>query len=291
MKKMQALSLAFERNIDIIHYPILKSHVIDGRPVVPMALMTEWFAHSALHENPDLVLNGLDDIRILKGIRLEHDKQLIRIFASKAIKTGEFYEVQVELRDGKNAGKEVIHSRAKAILSDRLTPAPEFKLTNRIVANAYKREVEEIYDKILFHGLQLRGIRNIVSCSSQGMVAHISPAPSPREWMSAPMRNQWISDPLVLDCAFQMATLWCYEENGVVSLPSYGASYRQYCQQFPSDSIIVVLEVTEVTNRKMQGNFTFLDANQKVVASFEGYEAIMDASLLNAFKPQYKASA
>jgi hypothetical protein len=105
------------------------------------------------------------------------------------------------------------------------------------------------------------------------------------------MRNQWISDPLVLDCAFQMATLWCYEENGVVSLPSYGASYRQYCQQFPSDSIIVVLEVTEVTNRKMQGNFTFLDANQKVVASFEGYEAIMDASLLNAFKPQYKASA
>ena len=256
-----------------------------------MALITEWFAHSALHENPGLVLNGLDDIRILKGIRLDNDKKLIRIFAGKARKNGEFYEVQVELRDGKNSGKEIIHSRAKAILSDRLTPAPAFKIIQRIMSNAYQRTVEEIYDKILFHGLQLRGIRQIVSCSSQGMVAHISSAPPPREWISAPLRNQWISDPLVLDGAFQMATLWCFEENGFVSLPSYSESYRQYCQSFPSDDVTVVLEVTEVTNRKMQGNFTFLSRKQNVVASIKGYEAIMDASLLKAFKPQYKVSA
>jgi NAD(P)-dependent dehydrogenase (short-subunit alcohol dehydrogenase family) len=51
----QQLSLSFEREIGVTHYPILKSHVIDGKPVVPMALMAEWFAHGALHENPGLV--------------------------------------------------------------------------------------------------------------------------------------------------------------------------------------------------------------------------------------------
>jgi hypothetical protein len=41
----------------------------------------------------------------------------------------------------------------------------------------------------------------------------------------------------------------------------------------------------------MRGNFTFLDADDAIVARLSGYEAIMDASLLKAFKPQYRASA
>jgi hypothetical protein len=123
------------------------------------------------------------------------------------------------------------------------------------------------------------------------MVARMSAAPPPREWMSAPLRNQWIADPLILDCAFQMATVWCFEENGVVSLPSYGASYRQYRDRFPSEGVTGVLEIEEATNRRMRGNFTFLDTGDSIVARLAGYEAIMDASLYRAFKPQYRASA
>jgi hypothetical protein len=122
-------------------------------------------------------------------------------------------------------------------------------------------------------------------------VARISPAPAPAEWISTPLRNRWIGDPLVLDSAFQMATVWCFEEKGIVSLPSYGASYRQYCAQFPSEGVTIVLEVKEATSRKMRGDFTFLDSSDEIVARLTGFEAIMDPSLLRAFKPQYKASA
>jgi len=289
--KKQQLSLSFEREVDIAHYPILKSHIIDGKPVVPMALITEWFAHGALHENPGLVLHGLDDIRILKGIRLETGKKRIRMLAGKLKKNGQFYEVAVELRDGLKAGKDIIHSSARAILSDQLPSAPAYQFSKAMVAKAYSRKIEEVYDKILFHGDQLHGIRKIVSCSSRGMVAHISPAPAPGKWISAPLRNQWIGDPLVLDSAFQMATVWCFEEKGIVSLPSYGASYRQYYDQFPTDRVTAVLEVKEATSRKMRGNFTFLDTNDEIVAQLTGFEAIMDPSLRKAFKPQYKASA
>ena len=289
--KKQRLALSFERDIGVSHYPILKSHVIDGKPVVPMALMTEWFAHGALHENPGLVLHGLDDIRVLKGIRLDSEKKHIRLLAGKPKKNGEFYEVAVELRDGQRAGQDIIHSSARAILSDQLPSAPSYQFSKAMVAKAYTKTPEDVYDKILFHGNQLHGIRKIVSCSSRGMVAHLSSAPAPGEWILTPLRNQWIGDPLVIDSAFQMATVWCFEEKGIVSLPSYAASYRQYCSRFPSDGVTAVLDIKEATSRKMRGDFIFLDSNDEIVASLSGFEAIMDPSLLKAFKPQYKASA
>jgi NAD(P)-dependent dehydrogenase (short-subunit alcohol dehydrogenase family)/acyl carrier protein len=289
--KKQQLSLSFEREIDVTNHPILKSHIIDGKPVVPMALMTEWFAHGALHANPGLVLHGLDDIRILKGIRLGAGKKSIRMLAGKLDKNGEFYEVRVELRNGPKVGKDIIHSSAKAILSNQLPPAPAYQFSKAMVAKAYPKKIEDVYENILFHGDQLHGIQKIVSCSSRGMVARISPAPAPAEWISTPLRNRWIGDPLVLDSAFQMATVWCFEEKGIVSLPSYGASYRQYCAQFPSEGVTIVLEVKEATSRKMRGDFTFLDSSDEIVARLTGFEAIMDPSLLRAFKPQYKASA
>jgi acyl transferase domain-containing protein/NAD(P)-dependent dehydrogenase (short-subunit alcohol dehydrogenase family) len=289
--RKRQFALSFEREIDVQQYPVLKSHIIDGKPVVPLALMTEWFAHGALHENPGLVLHGLDEIRVMKGIRMEQDKKLIRLLAGKLKKNGAFYEVEVELRDGKMMGQDILHSKAKAILSDKLTAAPAYQFSKTMVAKAYPKQIKEVYDKILFHGLQLHGIRNIVSCSSRGMVAHISTAPAPGEWMTAPLRNQWIVDPLVLDGAFQMATGWCFEEKGAVSLPSYAESYRQYRDQFPSDTVTVVLEITEATTRKMRGDFTFLDSDDEIVGRLIGYEAIMDASLFKAFKPQYRASA
>jgi NAD(P)-dependent dehydrogenase (short-subunit alcohol dehydrogenase family)/acyl carrier protein len=289
--KKQQLALCFEREIDISQFPVLNSHIIDDKPVVPLALIMEWFAHGALHQNPGLILHGLDDTQVLKGIRLEHEKHHIRLFAGKLKKNGAFYEVAVELRGSEEAGQDVIHSRAKAILSDSQVPAPPYQFSKAMIAGAYTKNIQDIYDEILFHGIQLRGIRKIVSCSSRGMVAKISSAPGPREWISAPLRDRWIADPLVLDCAFQMAILWCFEEKETVSLPSYAASYRQYRHQFPTEGVTAVLEASEVTRHKMRGDFTFSDSNGEIVARLTGYQAILDASLLKSFKPQYRALA
>jgi hypothetical protein len=55
--------------------------------------------------------------------------------------------------------------------------------------------------------------------------------------------------------------------------------------------VTAVLEVEEAAHRRMRGNFTFLDSAETIVARLNGYEAVMDASLFKAFKPQYRASA
>jgi len=46
-----------------------------------------------------------------------------------------------------------------------------------------------------------------------------------------------------------------------------------------------VLEVREVTDHKMKGDFTFLDSENGVVATITGYESVMDKSLIKTFKP------
>jgi len=280
------MSLSFKKEIDTTDYPILQAHVIGGKPVVPFALITEWFGHGALHENPGLMLHGIDDMRILKGVKIEAKKKLIRLFAGKPSRKETHFEVSVELRDGVMEGADVIHSRGKAILTDSIPDAPKIQHPLHDHQENYHRSIQDVYNDILFHGAELHGIREIVACSSKGMTALISTAPEPRSWIKEPLRSGWIADPLALDAAFQMASVWCFEETGNVSLPSYCASYRQYCSVFPVDGITARLDVTDISEHKMTGDFTLVDSDSRVIAEMKGYEAVMDDSLYQSFKPE-----
>ncbi|MFO7708795.1 MAG: SDR family oxidoreductase, partial [Desulfobacterales bacterium] len=279
------LALLFEREIDVASYPVLGSHVIDGKPVMPMALIAELFGQAALHENPGLILHGIEEMRILSGIRLDANAKRIRLLAGKALRKNGLFEVELELRNGLREGREILHSRARAILSEGYAAPPAFQMPAALSCNHYPRSAAEIYEKILFHGRLLQGLRLIRCCTADGMVADASGAPAPAQWMASPLRNSWLADPLVLDAAFQMASLWCYEQHGCVSLPSHAASYRQYRPAFPSEQITVVLEVRAATEKKMRGDFTFLDSKGEVVARMSGCEAVMDPLLNHAFKP------
>ena len=283
----RSFSVAFQREIHVTEYPVLNSHVLDGTPVVPLALMAEWFGHGALHENPGLVLHGFDDMRVLNGIKIQQAGQTIRLLASKVRKNSGHYNVDVEIRSHGNNGHDIIHSKATAVLGDRQVTAPGFVAPPFMGSNGYSRSINTVYDDILFHGPDLRGIKKIHTLSPEGMIAEISPAPSPEKWIKNPLRNKWVGDPLVLDGAFQMASLWCYEEIGNVSLPVYSTAYRQYRKDYPKDQVTAILEITGHSAHKMTGDFTFLDKEQKIISRITGFEAVVDESLSRAFKPQY----
>jgi hypothetical protein len=279
-----SMALLERRELDLHRYPVLESHVIGGRPVVPFALISEWIGHGALKENPGFALHGLDDFRLLSGIRVDQAGKLVRIMAGKARKTGDVWQVDVELRNGVKNGKDVIHSRAKALLVDRFPDAPPYSGNGKNGSRPYPRQVSAIYDDILFHGDHLRAIEAIEEYSDHGMTAQLVAAPKPEVWMQDPIQEQWMADPMVLDGAFQMAIVWCFEQTGKVCLPSYARTYRQYRSAFPSSGAKAVMNVTARTQRKMVADFTFLDRNDQVVATLSGYEAIIDDSLIHAFK-------
>jgi 3-hydroxymyristoyl/3-hydroxydecanoyl-(acyl carrier protein) dehydratase len=257
--------------------------MIKEKPVVPFALMTEWFGHGAMHKSPGFLLHGLDNMRVLKGIKIEGDTKTIRLMSGKPVKKeGGVFEVDLEIRNG-NLDKEVVHSKAHALILERLPDAPTYTIPAEILAGSYSRSIGEAYEQVLFHGPDLHGIKAIRGCSARGMVADVSSAPPPASWIADPLRTNWVTDPLVIDSAYQMAILWCYEQKGVVSLPSYSASYRQYSREYPHDGMTVVMEVKGLTEHKMTSDFTFLDKKNNVVATISGYEAVMDESLLGTF--------
>ncbi len=287
----RGLSTIFISELNLERYPILDHHRLDGKPVVPFALMAEWFGHGALHNNPGLQLTGLDDMRLLKGIVLgDRQRRPIRVLASPARSNGGGVMIDLELRDGLEEGAEVIHSRATALLADHLPSPPDFTIPAALQDDNDQRDVAQVYRDILFHGGALQAIRQVHVCNAHGMRAELLTAPEPAAWIQKPPRNRWIADPLVMDGAFQMASLWCYDQTGRVSLPSYTAAYRQYCRKFPPTAIQVVLVVKDASRYKLVGDFSFLDQEGRVLAELTGYEAVMEDRLMRAFKPQHYAA-
>jgi len=148
----------------------------------------------------------------------------------------------------------------------------------------YQRGMEEAYTTVLFHGRHFRGIESVAGLSDRGMVAQLRAADRPEAWMDDALRSNWLADPLVLDSAFQMAILWCFEELGVVSLPACLGRYRQYRNTFPNEGVTATLEVRDRSQHRMVGDFTFTDRAGQIVARLEGYECTADASLSEAFR-------
>ena len=283
------LQLAFDQEVDLETYPVLADHVLGGRPVVPLALMMEWLGHTALHANPGLSLVAIEELRLLNGIKLDGRPHPVRLMNGPSVPRQGLFEVPVVLFNGNGCnGSGRVHSRARALLADAPAPAPAADAP-LVGLTPFPLSVADAYAEVLFHGKRLHGIRHIDGSSAQGMVARLAPAPAPHCWIRQPLRSRWVTDPLILDAAFQMAILWGYAQHGMVSLPSYAASYRQYCRRFPPDGVTGELRVREVTARKLRADFTFLDDRRQVMATLAGYEATMDPSLSQAFKQRRTA--
>ena len=113
----------------------------------------------------------------------------------------------------------------------------------------------------------------------------VKTAPEPSKWLRQPLRNSWITDPLVIDCAFQLMILWSFERFGSGSLPSFAGRYRQFQESFPAHGAQIAIRVTAEREHGASADMEFLDRNSgKLIARLEGYECVIDPSLQLAFR-------
>ena len=279
-----ALTPAFERTLDIASHPVLKSHVLDGRAVLPMALHMEWLAHAALHGNPGLVFHGFNDLRITHGVMIDGDaRPTLTAMAGRAVKQeNKLFHVPVELRGVRRDGKEAIHSRAEVVLTAALPAAPDPGPVPDV--QPYPHPVDEVYRYFLFHGPDLHGIERVDGLSETAFVATAYPAPPPAEWFERPLRGSWVADPLVIDAAFQMMILWSFAQHGAGSLPCFAGRYRQYVRSFPAGPVRVVIRVTRDNGSFARADIDFVTADGQVVAQMQDYECVIDRQLDQAFR-------
>ena len=278
------LSAVFERAIDLATHPVLRSHIIDGRAVLPMALHMEWLAHAALNGNPGLVFHGFNEMRVTNGIMVEENlPATVRAFAGRGIKSDKNFHVTVELRGRRRDGREVVHSRAEVVLTAALPKAPT---TIRVPdVQPYPHPLDEIYRHFLFHGPDLHGIDRIDGVTEGAFVGSVYPAPDPGEWLAEPLRNSWVADPLVLDASFQMMILWSYAQHGAGSLPCFAGRYRQYRRAFAAGPVRVQIRITRDNGSFARADIDYLDAaDGAVIAQIQDYECVIDAQLNQAFR-------
>ena len=242
------LSTVFEGPVDVEAIPVLRSHVIDGRPVLPMALILEWLALGAMQRNPGLLFGGIEDVRLLKGVIVRDDQpETLRVLAGKATRADGLYRVPVELRGTLASGREFVHARGAVVLGDRL-PTPSGDDPIALPAPApFRRDARAIYRDVLFHGPDLRGIERVEGSDERGIAVLCRPSPPPAEWIERPLRQSWLTDPMALDCAFQAMILWSFERSGACSLPTFIGRYRQFHRSFPPTRVRVVARVTQAT--------------------------------------------
>ncbi len=279
------VSKAFDLDLNVDQYPFLKSHVIDGKAVLPMAIIIEWLAHGAIHNNPGLKFQGFNDLRVLKGVTLEPQQSLtLQVMTGKAIKGDGVHVVPVELSSIDSSGQTIAHARARIVLASRL---PERKAaTERLNLTEYPHSISEIYQpERLFHGDDFHGIREVIGASAEGISALINPAPLPDKWIAQPLRNSWFADPLALDSSFQMLILWSFEQYQAGSLPVFAGRYRQYQQKFPERGVEIRVQLTKQNHNRAVANIDFIDPlDELLVARIENYECVIDASLNATFQ-------
>jgi hypothetical protein len=285
----RGLSTAFEWTLDPADHPVLESHVLDGRPVLPLALTLEWLAHGALHENAGLAFHGCDDLRVLQGVVLDGPAPTLRVLAGKAVKKDGFYITPVELRGVRDGGRETLHARADMVLATDLPQAPAARRV--AVRPKHVFASEEIYRRVLFHGPDMQCLESVEACDDRGVVARVRPAPAPAEWLRRPLRQKWITDPLVIDGGFQMMILWSYARSGAAGLPCFVARYRQYRRAFPLDGARVALEIVKATDLQAVGNLDFLSPDGQEVACMDGAECTLDPALDRAFRRNRREAA
>jgi hypothetical protein len=273
----------FERVVDVETHPVQRSHVLDGRAVLPMALHVEWLAHAALHGNPGLVFHGFNDLRVTHGVMVEDGSAArLRALAGKAVKHDKVFHVPVELRGKRRDGRDAVHSRAEVVLASALPPAPDAGPVPPV--QPYPHPIDEVYRYFLFHGPDLHGIERVDGLSETAFLGAASSAPPPADWFQYPLRSQWVADPLVLDASFQMMILWSFAQHGAGSLPCFAGRYRQYRRAFPAGPVRVVIRVTKDNGQFARADVDYLDADGQVIARVQDYECVIDRQLDQAFR-------
>ncbi len=279
-QRFEALTQCFMRKVNLDTMPILAHHRLNGRPVVPLALIMEWLGHGALHSNPGLLLKGYENIRVLKALRLDDEELDVFVMAGQMKKEGDNYRVTVEIYSKAHNGQLSLHTHATALLGETLTSP---KTHPPKIEGNYSKTPQDIYEKILFHGAKLHAIERVEALSERGMKFEVRSSDKPAQWVKEPLRSRWLHEPLVVDGAFQAGIVWTFERKKLLSLPSFVGKFELY-RRFRGKKFKVILEVLKASEHKMTGRFFFLDEKEELLAMMSDYECTMDAALFEAFR-------
>ncbi len=210
--------------LDVERFAYLSDHRIEGKPVLPMTVAMEMMAELAAAGQPDMQVQRIHDVRQLSGVIVSRSRLDAALRAERIDLTSETAEWRVRLSDARNPGRPLyqamVHmSRAGA------TPgaAPQLDALDA----AFPLSPADAYRKWLFHGPAFQVVERIHGVSEKGIDATIRPG-CRIGCVGRHAQRGWLVDPIALDSAPHLASLWSRAVYGTTQLPSRIASYHAY---------------------------------------------------------------
>ena len=243
--------------------PFLQSHRIQGKVVLPVVLVMEWFTRLAQSLRPDQKVLACENVRVLRGIPLERfDEQghWLVVLAKVAPEHDNALNLMLLDEEGKPrfAGRVVFGDASD---SDTQWSSPHASETSpwASVAEMYQADG-------LFHGPDFQVIQSIEGISEHGVLATFE-AEKSQSWAAGP----WLTTPALIDGALQIALLYGLKQTGSQSLPLGIARYEMH-QRVATGPIQCELVRVEATNQKTRTDIRLTDSSHQLVAMIRGVE-------------------
>jgi NADP-dependent 3-hydroxy acid dehydrogenase YdfG len=202
-----------EIRIDVRSHPYLADHTIEGTPVVPVALVLEWFTAAAKAWLPERGPVVIHDVSVRRKIGLERYANGGHRLTVQGSRDG---AVPLNLEVLGEANARHYHGKA-GLPASAIRPA-------WTVPGDLKPVPPDIYDgHMLFHGARFQAIQAVLGLSASGAAAVLAGAHD-LGWNG----GVWHTDPAAVDGGMQLAVLWAAYMLGRAALPMGVAEYRAY---------------------------------------------------------------
>jgi acyl carrier protein len=291
-----AAGLAVRHRLDPSRDLWLDAHRLHGKPVVPLAMMMEWFAAAACAAAPDLALLWVEDLQLLQGVVLDAEPQdvEVRVVAEESA-DGALIPGRLRMAATLSSASGRVHARGSVVLGERQAqaaggaagteaprPAPARTAASRSL-DPYPMDVDSAYEQRLFHGEPLRAITAIEGSSPSAMALRLRSAPPPGDWGIEAAGNAFRCDPLLADGIFQAMVLWAWEQQGAPSLPARVERWEQFVDRPPAGELSCEIAVrggsrTPVFDAELR------DGEGRLVARLLGGRCTVSAGLEAAFR-------
>lgn len=238
--------------------PYIDSHRIKGNIVVPGVTIVDLGLRAFMSYNPLYKVVRCNNSTIKKGIQLGDNET--QLFIIKCIENGEFVDVSFLSQKGE------LHYTCK-IYRNSFVNKPNIHIENfeNRKMSKWPYDVNEAYNKYLFHGKYFRSIKELKGVSEDGASAVLFGSID-LEWPD----GNYAIDQAVIDGGGQLQILWGQFLDGRLSLPVYIESVIVYNFGLLKGPIYVELEKVSANELKKVANIYYFDTNGDLICELRG---------------------
>jgi hypothetical protein len=261
----ESRNLKLEVKIDYKSHGYLAGHTIDGKIVVPVVLVAEWFNRLARAFRPDLHLESIKDLKVIKGIQLTDFNGTGDRFLLNCSQLSNGYGALLALELHSTTG--TLHYRATAQMVEKRAPAstastPDLNLNDWGGA--------PIYGDVLFHKGEFQVIQKMNGVGDTGISGTLKGVDKAKwEW------ERWNTDVAALDGGLQLLLLWAREKMGGAVLPMSIGEVNCSADAPSSGNIECFAKCRTASKSRGVADLIFQDETGKRIAELKNVELIL----------------